>query len=880
MSDIISLGLWIKRRRKALDLTQDALAQLIGCSLAMLQKIEADARRPSRELAVLLADHLQLADDERMSFVRVARAELGVERLASPALSVARSVFVPVSVLSNAADVPGQRRAAPQTNLLTPPTPLIGRGYEVEQVCRLLRTPAARLLTLTGPGGIGKTRLATQVAAHVLDDFSDGVYFVDLAPIRDPALVISAIAQTLGIKETGGQSLVFQLTQFLADTCLLLLLDNVEQVLDAAPLLADVLAAAPGVRMLVTSRERLRLRGEKEVAVAPLALPDRVELPPLDQLAQYAAVALFLQRALDTKPDFQLTNGNAAAVAEICVRLDGLPLAIELAAARVKLFVPDVLLARLRSPLALLTGGARDLPERQQTIRRTIDWSYQLLTEAEQTLFRRLGIFIGGCTLAAAEAVCGDTETSEQAREAPVQHHARTVSPDQRVAVPVLDALAALVDKSLLRQIQGPDDDLRFVMLETIREYALERLEASGEGERLRQQHAAYYQALGEHVWLTEDGPVGGGAWVRRLRPDYENFRSALAWSQTAAGDSEAALQLSSALEALWARQGVRHEAIAAMERALSHPRGVGRTSAHWIIRWDLARLLTSVGNYAAARLHAEEALLLARELGDTNLYACALERLGSVARDQGDSATAWARFSESLAMLRQLEHAHSIANALNTLASVAIMEEDPERAEMLLAESREIGQRAGSASDCSAWTLHQLGHAAQLRGAYERAVVLHQESLAHFATSDYPSGPPAAYHGLGVAALGLGNSDEAARWFAQGLVLSQVESNLASLGWCLTGIGSAAALDEAPEHAARLWGAAEQLRQSIGCREAPAARTSFECALAVVRTQLSDEAFVAAWAQGRALPLEQAIAEACQRDTTVGQNDTTCNRV
>jgi predicted ATPase/transcriptional regulator with XRE-family HTH domain len=814
---------WLKQQRKALDLTQGDLAQRTGCAVITVQKIEEGQRRPSKQMAELLAHHLKIAPDAREAFLRRARAELSV---ASP------------------------------NNLPIPPTAFIGRVHDIGQICLLLHTPAARLVTLTGPGGIGKTRLGLQVVAELVDDFPDGVFFVDLAPLRHPALVISAIAQILEIKENGGQPLINHLKQFLGDKRLLLLLDNFEHLLDAAPLLAELLAAAARLKLLVTSRERLHLRGEKEVAVAPLALPDPTNLPPFDQLSQYAAVALFLERASDVRPDFQLTCANAAAVVAICVRLDGMPLAIELAAAHSKLFAPAVLLERLRSPLALLTNGARDLPERQQTIRHTIDWSYHLLTEAEQTLFRRLGIFVGGCTLEAVEAV---------AAEVTIDH--ATVNHDQHHQVSMLMLIAALMDKSLLRQIEGGDGNARFVMLETIREYALERLEASGEAERLRRQHAAYYQALGEHVWLTEDGPVGGGAWVRRLQPDYENFRSALAWSQTAAGDSEGALQLSSALEALWGSKGVQHEAIAALEQALRHPRGVGRTGAHWIIRWDLARLLTAAGNYAAARLHAEEALLLARELGDTNLYACALERLGSVAREQGDSASAWARFTESLAILRPLGHVHSIANALNTLAGVAIMEEDPARAEVLLTESREIGQRAGAASNCLAWTLHQLGHAAQLRGAYERAARLHQESLAHFASSDYPTGPPAAYHGLGVAALGLGDSNAAACWFVQGLALSQAENNLASLAWCLAGMASAAALGEAPERAACLWGAAEQLRQSIGCRIAPAARTIDERALAVARAQLGDEAFAAARTEGRALPLERAIAEALVQD-------------
>jgi predicted ATPase/transcriptional regulator with XRE-family HTH domain len=870
MSDIISLGLWIKRRRKALDLTQEALAALVGCSKELIAKIEGDARRPSREIASLLATHLQLAADERVPFIKVTRAELGTDRLAPPAQSVARGAFVPAQTIAGP-DTPGQRPPTPPTNLPTPPTALIGRVQELAQICAVLRTPAARLVTLSGPGGIGKTRLGMQVAAELSDDFPDGVFFVDLAPIRDPALVISAIAQSLGLREIGGQSLLSHLKQFLRAKHMLVLLDNFEHVLDAAASVAELLAATVSLKLLVTSRERLRLRGEKEVVVPPLALPPRDERSRTmdDQhgdvvsgawavATDYAAIQLFIQRAEDARPDFQLTKANAAAVAEICVRLDGLPLAIELAAARSKVLAPEALLARLRSPLTVLAIGARNLPARQQTIRHAIDWSYDLLSEAEQTLFRRLGIFVGGCTLAAAEAVAAELTIDHEQWKNGLDS---TTFPMRNAQCATLQLVEALVDKSLLRQREDPNGDARFVMLEMIREYAAERLATSGEAELLRQQHAAYYQVLGEHVWLTEDGPVGGGAWVRRLQPDYDNFRSALAWSQTAAGESEAALQLSSALGGLWTS---RDEAIAALEHTLNHPRGVGRTPSHWIIRWDLARLFTSAGKYAAARLHAEEAVLLARELGDTNLYACALERLGSVAREQDDSAAARARFSESLAIFRQLDDAHSIANALNTLAGVAIMEEDPARAEVLLAESRVIGQRAGPASDCLAWTLHQLGHAAQLHGAYERAAQQHQESLAHFAASDYPTGPPTAYHGLGTAALGLGNGGDAARWFAQGLALSQMESNLASLAWCLAGLGSAAALDEAPVRAARLWGAAEGLRQTIGCRRAPAARATDERALAVARSQLGDEAFAAAWAAGEALTLEEALAEAC----------------
>jgi predicted ATPase/transcriptional regulator with XRE-family HTH domain len=507
-----SFGYWLRRRRKALDLTQAELAQRVSCSLDLIQKIETDARKPSRQLAEKLADSLGLDVAERVAFVQAARAERAVDQLVLPSQPVE------------------QWQRSSRHTLPAQPTPLIGREQECAALGHLLRRSDTRLVTLSGPGGIGKTRLGLQMAAELIDDFPDGVYFVELAPIRKPPLVSSAIAQTLGLRETGGQPLVTQLKQFLGDKRLLLLLDNFEHLLDAAPLVAELLAGATRLKVLATSRERLHLRGEKEVAVPPLALPDHANLPPLDQLSQYAAVALFRARALDTRPDFQLTNANATIVAEICVRLDGLPLAIELAAARVKLFTPEALLTRLSSRLTLLTGGARDLPLRQQTIRATIDWSYHLLDGDEQVLFARLGVFVGGWTLEAAEAVCqGENDLS----------------------LGVVDGMATLVNQSLVQQQESSAREARFTMLETIREYALERLEASGEAERLRQQHARYYLTLGEVVFPDSPSPWYP-ARMAALDRDYDNLWSALAWSQTSADDPELALRLTGALRILW----------------------------------------------------------------------------------------------------------------------------------------------------------------------------------------------------------------------------------------------------------------------------------------------------------------------------------------
>ncbi|HLW03871.1 MAG TPA: LuxR C-terminal-related transcriptional regulator [Ktedonobacterales bacterium] len=753
-------------------------------------------------------------------------------------------------------------------------TPLLGRDEAVASVCALLQRQEVRLLTLTGPGGIGKTRLALQSARELRATFADGVFFVPLALVSDPEQVMPAIAQALGLRETGDWPLLERLYIALREKRLLLLLDNFEQVTAAAPRLLELLAQCPQVKLLVTSRAVLHLRGEYEFAVAPLALPDPERLTDSATLAQSAAVALFVQRAQALKPDFQVTPANARAIVEICQRLDGLPLAIELAAARIKLLPPQALLTRLEDRLHVLTSAAQDAPARQQTLRDTLSWSYDLLDAEEQRLFRRLSVFVAGCTLEAAEAVMGTLGNGERS---------------------VLDGAASLIDQSLLQQREQPEHEPRLVMLETIREYGWECLRASGEAAALQQAHAAYYLALAEEA--EPNLRVGGQEeWLERLEREHENLRAALRWLEEQ-GEREQALRLSGALWWFWWVRGHARAGRAFLERMLASGAEISvgvRAKA-----LNAAGALASLqGQVAQAERLCQEALPLFRQLGDAQGVVNSLWILGYATVEQGQFAQARAFAEEAVSLARTAEYPWGLAYALEILANVFFNQGDYPHARALAEESlmisRAIGDTAGSGL-----RLRLLGMTRLFQGDPDAARPLFAESLARsHAVGDRRGSAYALIMG-GYTAIVRGELADAAAQLGQGLALLQEVGDRRGMAWGLYGLGwvalshgdaaqarlqweetltllrevgqqwfialtleglALASTQEQPLWSARLWGAAEHLRETIGGSIPALIQTFYEPFLALGRSLLGESMFAAAWAEGRTLALDAVL--------------------
>jgi predicted ATPase/DNA-binding CsgD family transcriptional regulator len=695
---------------------------------------------------------------------------------------------------------------ARHSNIPTHLAPLIGREQDMEAVCTLLKEDNVRLLTLVGTGGVGKTSLALRTATELLNEFPDGIYFVSLAPISDPALVVSAIAQALGVREGSNQSLLDQLKAYLHSRHLLLILDNFEQVVTAAPLLAELMRDCLQLKLLVTSRELLQLREEHSYLLSSLALPDVKQLPTTESLPQYAAVALFIQRTQAVKPGFRITEASARAVVDICVRLDGLPLAIELAAARMRLLSPQQLLARLGQSLQVLTGGARDLPERQQTLRNTIKWSYDLLNAEEQQLFRRLAIFVQGCSIEAAESVSDAM--------------CRAVGDE---AMNVLDAATSLLDKHLMLQREQSDGESRLLMLETIREFGLECLHNSGEYEIICSAHAGYFQAM---VEATEPNVFDAKemAWFERLEQDHDNLRAALQWF-IESEESEMALKLSGSLVRFWGVRGYMREARQWLERAFALREGASSpvlakalSGAGW--------LATEQGNYEQAEALCNESLMLFQKLGDERGMALALHRLGG-AYSISNYTAACSALEESLILYRKAGDKGGLAYSLMSLGAVNTRHSENAKAHSLLEESlvplREINNKEGMA-----WSLFMLALALFPGSDTARANSLLEESLTLFSEISNKEGQARTLSLLGQLKLKQGEYITARPLLEESLALFREVASQQHFAQTLLLLARTAAL---------------QL-------DKPAARAYYEECLTIMR-ELGDERGIAACIEG-----------------------------
>jgi predicted ATPase/class 3 adenylate cyclase len=826
-------------------------------------------------------------------------------------------------------------------NLPTQPTPLIGRQSELVALCALVLRPDTRVVTLTGPGGIGKTRLALQAAADLLDDFADGAFLVSLAPLFEPDLLAPTIAQAINMHDAGGRPPMESLKDYLRSKQMLLVLDNFEQIVSAAPLVADLLSACPDVKSLVASREVLRIRGEKECVVPPLALPDPQNLPASDDLLRYDAVTLFVQRAQDVKPDFQVTDENAEAVAELCRRLDGLPLAIELAAARIKVLAPQAILARLRSRLTLLTGGARDLPARQQTLRNTIAWSYDLLPPAEQLLFRRLSVFVGGFTLEAAEAVCGmrndefgmrsddPQESASSSTGDPSSESYRISNSSFRIqGVPdsfdVLEGLMALIDKSLLRQEERwGAGETRFMMLETIQEFARRVLEENGETDQMERRHAEYFTALASRVGPGIMSPSRMSV-LSTLEGDHDNLRAVLEWCVSSPERYEMGLRLAADLAMFWDYQSIHmSEGRMWLSRMLSLTAGAPPTVIRGSALMGAGLLSMALGEYNSAHTWLTQSRDICEQEGD---YACVIMStgtLGLVYQLTGDTDEAirltmealeraenfdspevatsfgptgakgrtdtpfgllpvdWARaffnfiLGDSYLAAGDLEAARDYqqksleyygklglpedsTQPLTSLGKIAMMQGNYDEARALLEESLSIRRQSGI-TWYTAITMTTLSDLARHQGDYEQAEKLSRDSLKVYRDLANKGGEAWALYNLGCVALYRNDLSQASAYFKESLQLRKEEGNKEKMAENLLGLAGVALGRGDVRRAALLLGAVGGILDEGKHLDIPE-RKALEKVTAAIRSQLGEDAYRSALAEGRAMTVDGAV--------------------
>lgn len=733
----------------------------------------------------------------------------------------------------------GRPMPSSNTNLPYQHVPLIGRDEELKTLRTLVLKEGVDLLTITGPGGIGKTRLALQLAGDLLRDFEDGVYFVSLASITNPDLVPASITQALGLKIGESQPGVDLLKGHLQDRQILLVLDNFEQVTAAAPLISDLLGAAPHLKILVTSRAVLHLYGEHEFNVPPLGLPDLERLPALEMLSRSPAVELFVSRAQAVKVDFKLTGENARSVAEICVRLEGIPLALELAAARIKLFAPRALLNELSHRLGLAVQQSADLLPRHQTLRDAVAWSYHLLDMGEQALFSQLGVFVGGCTLEAAQAVCADPNQPE---------------------IPMLEQLASLVDKSMLQHQRRENGQPRFVMLETLREYALEQLQTDGNTDSTRRRHWTYYSKLVEAV---EPGPKEPDlpAWMKLLEEEHDNLRAALKWALEQ-DELDVALGIAGAIWKLWQIHGHVEEGMEWMKAILDRSRGqisTPRAKALWGAGW----LGMVAGNLDQSREYFEEGAAISRQLGDQRYLGRSLHGIGAVARGQGDFASSRAAFDESLPLFRDLGDAEDIAWTYEHLGATAIEQGDFAQAIAYLSQAlvlfRELEQNWACAE-----ALTYLGHAALQQGEFELAQERYEAARAIYQELEDRPNVATMNSYVGATLFGRGDHERAADLYKESLLLARDLKDYWGLTWGVERLAEVAEKAGRPDRAARLWGAASSLRDVSGVSWHPGFHSQYtEQRFASLKTELGETRWAQLWTEGREMDLNEIGAYA-----------------